>query len=196
MDQIQAVGRLSERSGETDSVLDELARRVATGDRHAYDQIYRLTAPEILNYLVGATRNETIAEDLAADVYLKAWRSARSYKPGSNNYRRWLFAIARNETRDYWRELKPATSIDGVDLAEPNDQLVPDDSVYIRERLAGALLLLTPEQREVLILRFYDGKSYQEIAGLLSKREGAVRALVMRALRQMRKVMDDASPTQ
>jgi RNA polymerase sigma factor (sigma-70 family) len=57
-----------------------------------------------------------------------------------------------------------------------------------------ALRLLTDEQRRVIVLRFFSGYSHAEIASVLAKREGAVRAQLLRALRQLRKVLYDAAP--
>lgn len=174
------------------SLLDEWARRAAEGDRVAFEAIYDALAEDILGFLSGATRRATVAEDLAANVFLKAWRSARSYRCGSNTYRQWLFAIARNELTNYWRSLRNDVPLGEFDIPDTTpDELRADDGV-LRERLAGAIRSLTAEQRDVIVLRYFMEKSYPEIAHILGKREGAVRALVMRALRRMRKVVEDA----
>ncbi|MCC7089297.1 MAG: RNA polymerase sigma factor, partial [Dehalococcoidia bacterium] len=83
--------------------LDELAARAALGDRAAFERIYNLLVDDLYSYIRGQTRNETVAEDLVANVFLKAWRSAKGYRPSSHTFRRWIFTIARNEVRDYWR---------------------------------------------------------------------------------------------
>ncbi len=174
------------------SLLDEWARRAAGGDRIAFEAIYDATAEDVLGYLRGSTRRAAVAEDLAANVFLKAWRSARSYRCGSNTYRQWLFAIARNELANHWRSLRNDVPLDALDIPDTNPSEFGADDGFLRDRLAGAMRTLTAEQRDVIVLRYYMDQTYPEIAHILGKREGAVRALVMRALRRMRKVVEDA----
>ena len=174
------------------SRLDEWARRAAQGDHVAFEAIYDETAADVLNYLSGMTRGAAVAEDLAANVFLKAWRSARSYRAGSNTYRRWLFAIARNEVANHWRSLRSDVPLAELDFADTSATSMSADDAH--ERITQAMGTLTPEQRDVIVLRYFMDKSYEEMAHILGKREGAVRALVMRALRRMRKVVEDAAP--
>ena len=177
---------------ESGSRLDDWARRAALGDRVAFEAIYDETAVDILSYLSSITRHSPIAEDLAANVFLKAWRSARSYRGGSNTYRQWLFAIARNELADYWRTRRSDVPLDAVDVEDTNAEM-PGEDTGIHDRMVEALQTLTPEQRDVVVMRYFMDRSYAEIAVTLGKREGAVRALLMRALRQMRKVVEHAA---
>ncbi len=172
--------------------IDSLARRVADGDRAAFELLYSETVHEMFTFVRWQCRNDAVAEDLTANVFLKAWKSARSYRQGSRSYRRWLFTIARNELVDHWRRSRETLPIDGLqlpDLAQGDggEQEVDAESVL------RALERLTPEQREVVVMRFFNDYSHAEIARQLGKREGAVRAQLLRALRQMRKAMNDAS---
>lgn len=175
------------------AILDHLAGRAALGERAAFEQIYNILADELYSYLRGQCHNETVAEDLLANTFLKAWRSARRYKTGTNQFRRWIFAIARNELRDHWRNNQRMLPIVELDLAQEVEDLQPDPG-DVRRIVQQALSVLTEEQRQVVVLRYFSEKSHEEIAALLGKREGAVRQLLLRALRRMRKVMADAAP--
>jgi len=175
------------------AILDHLASRAAEGDRNAFEQIFNLLADELYTYLRGQCQNETVAEDLLANTFLKAWRSARRYRVGSHHFRRWIFAIARNELRDHWRASQRTLPIIDLDLAEEVPE-ARDDPADVRRFVAQALATLTEEQRQVVVLRYFSEKSHEEIAALMGKREGAVRQLLLRALRRMRKVMADAAP--
>ncbi|MGE0598638.1 MAG: RNA polymerase sigma factor [Dehalococcoidia bacterium] len=183
--------KLTRASGQTR--LDILARLVASGDEAAFEAIYLETVDAVYGYLRGQCRNDATAEDLVANVYLKAWKSAASYRQGSNNYRRWLFTIARNELIDYWRrnrELSPFDDLNFPDNAvDPGDAALEEDYSAVSEALAR----LNAEQREVIVLRFFNELSHAEIARILGKREGAVRAQLLRALRQMRKAIGNAA---
>ena len=168
------------------------AARAANGDRVAFEFIYNETVDEVYRYLVAQVRSATHAEDLAANVFLKAWVRARSYRAGSGKYRQWLFAIARNEARDAWRRAQRTEHVRLLDETDVVDESGRDNGAE-RTLMFAALAELNEEQRQVVILRFFAGLSHAQIADLLKKREGAVRAQLFRALRQLRKVMDDAA---
>jgi RNA polymerase sigma-70 factor (ECF subfamily) len=189
-----SLGPAAEAQARHAELLDALAGEAAVGDRLAFEQIYNQTVDDIFSYVRGQCRNETVAEDLVANVYLKAWRSARLYRRGSNSYRRWLFAIARNELRDYWRSNQPTVAFLDLDVPDDTHTEQRADPADARREVARVLAMLTEEQRQVVVLRFFNNKSHQEIAKIMGKREGAVRALLLRALRHMRKVMTDATP--
>lgn len=174
--------------------LDELAARAASGDRAAFERIYNLLVDDLYSYVRGQCRNETVAEDIVANVFLKAWRSAKGYRPQSHTFRRWIFTIARNEVRDHWRASQRTLPMVEFDISDERHTEVEADPVEVRRLVQQALSTLTDEQRQVVVLRYFSNKSHEEIATILGKREGAVRAQLMRALRQMRKVMGDATP--
>lgn len=189
-----SLGQAAEARARHAELLDGLAGQAASGDRAAFEQIYNQTVDDIFSYVRGQCRNETVAEDLVANAYLKAWRSARLYRRGSNSYRRWVFAIARNELRDYWRSNQPTVAFLDLDVPDDTHTEQGADPADARREVARVLAMLTEEQRQVVVLRFFNNKSHQEIAKIMGKREGAVRALLLRALRHMRKVMTDATP--
>lgn len=177
-----------------DERLDDLAARAAQGDRPAFGEIYSLLVDDLYAYVRGQCSEDQTAEDIVAEVFLKAWRSAKSYKAGSRRFRAWIFAIARNETRDYWRSLSRATSPLTEDLPEPPQEADESERPGAQRLTARAMSVLTESQREVVVLRYFAGKSHAEIARITGRREGAVRALLHRALRRMRKVLPDAAP--
>lgn len=173
------------------TALDALAARAAQGDKAAFEQIYVHMVDELHTYVRGQCRDSVLAEDIVSNVFLAAWRSAGAYRQGSRQFRRWIFGIARNEVRDYWRRRESALPMLDVDLFDrAEDRLASPD--HLVEAIEHAMAGLTDEQRQVVVLRYFGNKSHEEIAATLGKREGAVRAQLMRALRQMRKVMIDA----
>ena len=175
-------------------LLDRLAASTANGDRIAFEQIYSLTVDDLFIYVRGQCRSESAAEDIVSNAYYKAWRSARRYHVGSNGYRKWLFGIARNELRNYWSANQPALDITDLELAADDEFEASHAQADARRAVAQLLDTLTEQQRQVVVLRYFNNKSHEEIARIMGKREGAVRALLVRALRHMRKVMGDAAP--
>lgn len=173
--------------------LDHLAMRAAEGDRAAFEQIYNWLVDDLYAYVHAQCRNETVAEDIVANVFLKAWRAAGSYRPGSRTFQGWMFTIARNEVRDHWRAAQRTLPMLDMDIPDDGEPAAMDPS-EAKRAVSHAMESLTDDQRQVVVLRYFGNKSHEEIAAIMGKREGAVRALLMRALRQMRKVMGDAAP--
>ena len=182
------------RANDDEAALDALARLAAAGDKAAFEQLYLGLVDDLYTYVYGQCRDVAAAEDIVANVFLRAWRSAKAYRAGSQQFRRWIFAIARNEVRDHWRTNQHTLPMFDMDFGDASDDLTVLDPNEAREAVARALAILTPEQREVVVLRYFNSKSHKEIAEILGKREGAVRAMLLRALRHMRKVMTDVAP--
>jgi RNA polymerase sigma-70 factor (ECF subfamily) len=171
--------------------LDRLAVLAGQGDRAAFNDIYLYLVDDLFRFVRGQTGDDTEAEDILADVFLKAWRGVPRYRAGSGKFRPWIFAIARNEVRRYWRSrpqgIEPLTDDVIDDPDEPGN-----DPELTRRFIFEALSVLTDEQREVVVLRFFGEHDHAAIARTLGKREGAVRALLLRALRRMRREMAHA----
>ena len=179
---------------ETAELLDRLAASTANGDRVAFERIYSLTVDDLFIYVRGQCRSESASEDIVSNAYYKAWRSAHRYHVGSNGYRKWLFGIARNELRNYWASNQPSVDISDLDLPAEDEYEASHAQSDARREVSRLLDTLTEQQRQVVVLRYFNNKSHEEIARIMGKREGAVRALLVRALRHMRKVMGDAAP--
>ena len=135
-----------------------------------------------------------MAEDLVANAFLKAWRAAPGYRAGSDRFRRWIFTIARNELRDYWRSNQRTLPFLDRDVEDESATAEPGLSAELRVHVERAMQILTDDQRQVVVLRYFNNKSHEEIGRILGKREGAVRSTLLRALRHMQKVMLDAPP--
>jgi RNA polymerase sigma-70 factor (ECF subfamily) len=144
----------------------------------------------LYGYVRGHVRSDDAAEDVVAQVFLNAWRSIRRYRTGSGMLRRWMVGIARNEVRDYWKQAAvPVAPLPAELPMEPPDVENPEEWHRL---VTEALAVLTPEQRDVVVLRYFQNLPFAAIATILNKREGAVRATLFRALRRMKKVISDA----
>lgn len=185
-------GPIPQSTAEAAVALDALAERVAAGDRAAFELVYRALVDELYAYVRGQCHNDVDAEDIVASVFFKAWRSASRYRLGSQSFRPWIYGIARNEVRNHWRLSDQSLTLLDTEIAEPAGDSFDDAAA--QAILAKALSTLTPEQREVVVLRYFNEKSHREIAQIMGKREGSVRALLHRALQQMRKAMLNATP--
>jgi RNA polymerase sigma-70 factor (ECF subfamily) len=129
------------------------------------------------------------AEDLTSEVFRRAWASRRSYQ-SNGSFRAWVFSIARRTVADHYRRWRPAAHLDSAVAARLLDQEpTPEDQALQQEHVRHAHRLLSGlshEQQEVLTLRFVAELTYAEIAGVIRKREEAVKKIAYRALESIR----------
>ena len=166
----------------------DLVRRAQTGDAGAFGRLYDVSIDRIYRYIYFRVTDAEIAEDLTSEVFLKAWEGLHRYRP-SGAFLAWLYTIARNTVIDHYRTRKQSVSLDE---AAPRHDPGLDDKVdrdHEVKLLQQAMRHLTEEQREVLTLRFIAEMETREIAQRMRRSEGAVRALQMRALQALAKVM-------
>ena len=164
-----------------------------SGDSDAITVLYRALNPALLRfYRANAGR---VAEDLTQEVWLSAGRGLGSFEGDEQQFRTWLFTVARRRLVDHWRatgrrvnevydEVEPA-AMDG----DPSARLVGDAA--IAELTAG----LTDEQREVITLRVVGDLSVDEVAEIIGKSPGAVRVIQHRAIRKAAARLDEAAVT-
>jgi RNA polymerase sigma-70 factor (ECF subfamily) len=176
-------------------VQDEqsLARRAQQGDNEAFAQLYEEHFDKIYRYVVLRIGNQAEAEDLAQQVFLNALRSISSFKWKGAPFSAWLFRIAHNLVVDYLRKRAKRVTTpldDSLVDSDSNPQKMTEQRLDI-ERLASATEQLTKSQREVISLRFAGELSVAEVAKVIGKSQGAVKALQHSAVIALRKVLSE-----
>ncbi|HEV8534685.1 MAG TPA: sigma-70 family RNA polymerase sigma factor [Candidatus Limnocylindria bacterium] len=166
-----------------------LAVRAGKGDTAAFGALYDRYVEAVYRYVYYRVRNDADAEDLVSDVFMRALRAIPRYEPRVA-FLAWLYRIARNAVIDRGRRARTQISFEDA-LAHPGvDQVVEPDAAILalsdKDAVREALTKLTPLQQEVIVLRFVEGFSTQEIAALVGKREGTVRGIQFRALEALR----------
>lgn len=172
---------------EGSEAVDALVDRAKAGDADAFGRLYDRFQPEILRYLTHQLRDRHWAEDLAQQVFLKAWQAIPRYEQRGVPFKAWLYRMARNQMIDHVRKQRPTTDLEGVEISEPAQAELRLITAEQHERLHGALDRLSADHREVLTLRFLMEKSAAEIGQIMDRKEVTVRGLQMRALRALRK---------
>lgn len=152
-----------------------------------FESLYKSTHPVIYRFIFWRTKDEMLAQDLTSNVYLKAWRTRKSFTGGSSSA--WLYRIARTTLIDYWRRKKEVA--DNGSLAETTVSDEPElgemvDLGFAVDALQQALLKLPVEMYEVVTLRFIEGKSTRETAQMLGLSEANVRVVQYRALKKLK----------
>jgi RNA polymerase sigma-70 factor (ECF subfamily) len=174
-----------------DAVEMELVERARRLEEPAWAEIYRRHAQQVYAYIYYRLGDQHIAEDLAADVFVKALAGIKGYSWRGTPLLAWLYRIAHNVTVDHRksaaRRMQHHAPGDAGGIEERVDRLGESDA---RADMMSAIRALTEDQQQVIILRFYQSLSNAEVAAVLGKPEGAVKALQTRALRSLRRNME------
>jgi len=168
------------------SVLDA----AASGDESAFARLWRDVHPALLRYLRVLTKDETLAEDVAAEVWVDVTRRLGNFTGDESAFRGWLFTLARRRAIDAWRAAQRARvhlTGDDADLDRAGGH---DTAGSALERMttqqALALIATLPiDQAEAITLRVIAGLDVKDVARLLGKRPGAVRVAAHRGLRTL-----------
>jgi len=170
---------------------ESLVRRAQQRDQEAFAQLYEENFDKIYRYVVLRIGNKTEAEDMTQQVFLNALKSISSFKWKGVPFSAWLFRIAHNQVVDYLRK-KAKQAIAPLDesLASSNSppELVAERNLNI-EQLLLATKRLTPAQREVISLRFTGELPIAQVAKVMGKSQGAVKALQHSAIVALRKAL-------
>lgn len=174
---------------ETDAVR-RLIDRAKGGDAEAFGGLYDRFQPEIVRYLTHRTRDADAAEDLAQQVFLKAWQAIPRYEDRGVPFKAWLYRMAHNQMVDHFRSRRPTSDLEGVDLPVDSEAETLLLEGEMQEALKGALERLTEDHRQVLVLRFLMEKSAREIGEIMGRKEVTIRGLQMRALQALRREIE------
>jgi RNA polymerase sigma-70 factor (ECF subfamily) len=183
----------SSESPDDPTVVALVNRVVVSRDPHAFGELYDRFVERVYRYLYFRTGSHPEAEDLTEHVFLKAWEAIGRYRWQGRPFLAWLYRLAHNAHIDHIRTQKPTTSLNNdehpVELASPA-AAVELARTLDADLLARALCELTPDQQQVIVMKFIEGLDNERIALNMNKREGAIRALQMRALMSLRRVLE------
>ena len=170
---------------------ESLVRRAQQRDEEAFTQLYEANFDKIYRYVALRIGNKMEAEDMTQQVFLNALQSLPSFKWKGISFSAWLFRIAHNQVVDYLRKkTRQATAPldESIVDTESNPQLVAEHRLDM-EQLASATERLTEAQREVISLRFAGELPIAQVAKIIGKSEGAVKALQHSAIVALRKAL-------
>lgn len=168
----------------------ELVQRAQRLEEPALAWLYESYYPRIYSYALLQLGDVQQAEDIASEVMLKVLEALPSYRFRGIPFSAWVFRIARNCLIDHHRRRKRRAEV-GLDAAaaapdKHNPQALAEVA-FSRDELRRALLYLTEEQRQVIILKFIHGLDNKSVAKILGRSEGAIKSLQHRALQALRR---------
>jgi len=169
----------------SDAELAKLIGGAKNDDAVAMEQLSRYVYPRIYRYIYYRVSHREDAEDLTSEVVLKM---VQSLKKQNGNFHAWIYKIARNAVIDLYRRraVRSEVSLSEMPGEIPDKSVAVSEDVLTKEKLRQGLLTLTEEQRQVILLKFIEGYSNDEIAKVMGKSVGAIKLLQFRALKSMR----------
>jgi RNA polymerase sigma-70 factor (ECF subfamily) len=156
----------------------------------SFAPLYDYYFPKIYNYIYNKVNNSQLAEDLVSETFYKALANIKKFQWQDRSFACWLYTIARNQVIDQFRKRDPIlfdnnnTALTAQTEKGPEEKVIRD---VTREELFKAIRTLSPDQQDALLLRYQEDLKIKEIAVILGKNEGAVKALLFRGLRSLRK---------
>lgn len=153
-----------------------------------FEERYRINMPRIYRYLLAQVGTAEDAADLTQTVFLRAFQSLHRFRGDETAFPAWLFRIARNAATDAHRRRKPTTSWEALAFAPSIDQQFEIDATRDErlDRLRTLVANLTPDQRELLSLRFAGELTTRQIAALLGRSEDAVKKQLSRTIHSLK----------
>ncbi len=166
--------------------LADIVRRLQQGDDKAFEQIYELHRKQVWLYCLKIVNDRELASDVFQETFIRIHQKCGSFK-GTGSIAGWIFRIARNACYDALRRKKNHQSVNDVEeMASPVNSY---DNIEHREELKQALDQLTPEQREIILLREIQGFAYKDIARLTGASLASVKVRLFRARERLRVVL-------
>jgi RNA polymerase sigma-70 factor (ECF subfamily) len=174
---------------------ERLIPRIASGDQSAFERFYDLHSPTVYGLLLKITSDPSDASDLLQETFLQVWQNASRYDASRGSEIAWLITIARSRAIDRLRSRNTRSTREDESAREvfstgtPVDQVNVEGDIVLKEMhdiVREAMQELPPEQRRVLEMAYFEGKSQSEIAAQLSQPLGSVKTRVQLGMKKLR----------
>ena len=160
-------------------------------DLHSLAEIYDIYSPGLFSYAMRLLGDDCLAEDCVSETFSRFLKVLRDGKGPQDHLQAYLYRIAHNWITDRYRR-GPPPPVELVENVPAGDHVRPEAQVELRieqEKVRSALRQLTPDQRQVIMLRFIEAWETQAVSAALEKPIGAIKALQHRALETLRKTL-------
>jgi RNA polymerase sigma-70 factor, ECF subfamily len=180
---------------EEQAVSDQqLVKAAKDGDAEAFGELYERYASPVYRFLHAQLQNRQDAEDLAGEVFLKAWRALPGFRDRGAPFSAFLFRIAHNTLIDHYRSRSRPDhdlEIEAPNLSDPRPEPIEQMvSALDSQELRLVINQLRQDYRTVLVARYISDLSAEETALMMGRSPGAVRVLQHRALTALRKMLN------
>lgn len=171
--------------------LSRLLESCATGDRHAFRQVYDITSRRVFGIVLSIVKDKGIAEEVAQEIYVRLWRRLAQHGAPHKNPSAWIAAMARNKAIDRLRSDRVRGFVgftdDVPDIADDGPDAVERiDAMAVRRALSA----LRPEYRKVLLLSYFRGYTQSEMSEILETPVGTVKSWMTRGVEELRNALE------
>lgn len=166
-----------------------LIDRAKHGDRQAFGVLYERYIDQIFRYVRARVDNLQTAEDLTESVFLRSFEAIGSYQDKGLRYSAYLYQVARNQVIDHYRQAEDSVSIELAEHRAAMSESI-DGEIILKEQalsLRAAMERLPEEYREIIRIRVLLELSTAEAAEWMGRSEGAIRVLLHRALKALKR---------
>lgn len=183
----------------TDSAVRNLVKKAKSRDPDAFGVLYDEYVDQIFRYIYYKVGNFAESQDLTGQTFLKAFENIDSYEVRDVAFSSWLYRIAHNLVVDYFRKESKRENVP-IDQQPPtpSNRGNPVDVVMAEmdsERLYQAMQKLTHNQREVLVLKFIDNLSNNQVSEIMGISVGAVKSTQKRGLLSLNRILSNSAGT-
>ena len=179
--------------GVADGSDNEIMLQVRGGETGALAILFERHNERLLNFFMKLTGRRSLSEDLVQDVFMRMLKYRETYRGEGGGFAGWMFTMARNAHTDHIRRSSrhnlPALPEQEPESSAPGAEATLEGKESL-EILRQALIRLSPEKREVLILRRFEFKKFNEIAELLDCPISTVKVRAHRAIRELKTIYD------
>ena len=192
------------RAGSYEDRTDaELMAMISAGESEALELLYKRYAATVYQTVLGIVQDRALAEDLVQEVFLRVWRRSSRFAAWRGQVAPWLRALARNLSIDELRRLRARPAVIRADMEQSRLGELADDQADLlgavikqeqRHTIVTALQQLPFEQRQVIELNYFGGRSYQQIASALNHPLGTVKTRARRGLRKLKQALIAEGP--
>jgi RNA polymerase sigma-70 factor (ECF subfamily) len=155
------------------------------GDEKAFEALYLRYSAEIFNYALKLLGNRDLAEDVLEETFIRLFQSNLSE---TGKLKNWLYRVATNLSYKSMRKRKYEIETSETTL-EHLKRSPPDDRIILNIQVRGTLMKIPEKQRTVVVLKFYQGMKYREIADLLGCPLGTVKTRMHEGLKKLRSIL-------
>ncbi len=179
--------------GALGSDFGDVLAAARAGSPVAFERLFRLLGPAVAGYLRAQGAQDP--DDLAGDVFMRAFTGLAGFEGDEARFRSWIFTIAHHRLIDDRRSrARRPRPVDGGEVPEPVDPGPGPEDAALRaigdDWVERALATLTPDQRDVLLLRIVADLTVEQVAITLTRPAAAVKALQRRGLATLRRTLD------
>jgi RNA polymerase sigma-70 factor (ECF subfamily) len=168
-----------------------LVKRAQTGDHEAVGLLYEAYVQVIHRFVLYRVGNTKDAEDITAEVFVQMVEGLPAYRVTEAPFAAWLFRIASSRVADYYRHhlRHPHEELPEMlpDISDLPEDIIMQNQTF--EKLREALSKLTEEQQHILVLRFVERRSHEDVAAMLNRSVTAVKSAQHRALTKLTQLL-------